>query len=162
MGLSLVELVVVIAIMAVLTGGSISIMMALNNAKVKSCAQSIYTGLGRVKTNTLAKEMNPGAKKTYYSLSKADSSSPVMAKEVVNGTEIEKNIGAKEITVYYEKGGGSSNALGSAEVKCYFDRSTGAVRSDISDFDRIVVSGAHMSYEIKIYKSTGKLEMNRL
>ena len=161
-GFSLVELVIVIAIMVVLTASSMSIMVAVGNARVKSCAQSVYTALGRVKTNTMAKEMNPDANSCYFSISKASSTSPVVVKEVINGNVIEKQVGNQEINISFKtSSGGAETGLGSAELKCYFDRNSGSVR-DISDFESLYVIGSHAKWEVRLYKSTGKMEMIRI
>lgn len=160
-GLSLVELVVVIAILAVLSAGSVTIVGAINNARTKSCAQSIYSDIGRVKINTLAKEKSTDVGSSYFKL-KRDASNNIVIEEGVNGTVVEKVIGSSELTVSYEYGGSNVNltSSSSAPAECTFDRATGGVKD--RNFDTITVSGVRASYVITIYPATGKVEMERV
>ncbi len=64
-GFSLVELVLVIAIMAILTGGVLISFGLLRSADTQGAAQSINNGLSEVKSKNMA-----GQKKTYMNLYK--------------------------------------------------------------------------------------------
>jgi len=160
-GFSLVELVIVITIMVVLTGSSISIMVGISNAKVKSCAQSIYSDLNRVKTNTMAKEKGNGTTADDYYFSLYRAGDDVMLKERINGNDDLKKIGGRGLTVQYTTTeGGSKNSLGSAEIKCKFSRSSGSVLS--SDFSEIFVTNAHVTWKVIVYKATGKVKLEQI
>ncbi len=159
-GLSLVELVVVIAIMAVMAGGTASIVIAVNNAKTKSCAQSIYTDIARVKANTLAKQKGLTPAAEYYFKLKTGPQGEIVAEErVEESAVIEKVIGVKELTVTYSGSGASGVNVATTPAECKFDRSSGAVKS--SNFETIKVAGARAEYEITLYPATGKVKMER-
>ncbi len=158
-GLSLVELVIVIAIMAVLTGGSVTIVAGISNARVKSCAQSIYTDLNRVKTNTMAKEKGTGSSDYYFGLYR--SGDDVILKEMINGDATLKTIAGKDVSVQYAATeGGTKTTLGSAEITCKFKRSSGGVLS--SDFAEIFVFNNLHTWKVTVYKATGKTKLEQV
>ncbi len=160
-GLSLVELVIVIVIMALLTGSGISIVAGVSNARVKSCAQSIYTDLNRVKTNTMAKEKGNGTSANDYYFGLYRSGDDVILKERINGSDTLKTIGGKGVTVQYSSTeGGSKTSLGSGEITCKFNRSSGGVLS--SDFSEIFVSNSLHEWRVVVYKATGKTKLEQL
>lgn len=159
-GFSLVELIIVIAIMCVLGVGTVATIGIINNAKVKSCAKSIYTSIGRVKTNTLAKEGEHSSSdgvseyKNKFEVYKNDKNQ-VFIRETVNGYAEEKMVGTNGVTVRYSKGGGSESTLGATPIACTFDRSSGVVSN--CDFDTIIISGGKRRYTIKLLVNTGKI-----
>lgn len=57
-GFSLVELIIVIAIMAILTGSAFSVFGYINNGNVKKCSRSINSGLNETRTANLTREGN--------------------------------------------------------------------------------------------------------
>ena len=155
------ELVVVVAIMALLTGSSISIMAAISNAKVKSCAQSIYSDLNRVKNNTMAKEKGNGSTANDYYFALYRSGDDVMLKERINGNDDLKKIGGRGMTVQYTTTeGGSKNTVGTGEITCKFNRSSGGVLS--SDFSEIFVTNDRVTWKVMVYKATGKIKLEQV
>jgi len=165
-GLSLVELVVVIAIMAVFAGASISIVVAINNAKTKSCAQSIYSDISRVKANTLAKQKDV-ANPFFFELTKNAGGEYIVREVVENGiTPVEKVVGVKDLTVTYSLDqnatSGGTPVSATSTAKCQYDRSDGSVVESETNFKTILVSGARASYAIRLYYATGKVKMERI
>ncbi len=57
-GFSLVELIIVFAIMAILTGSAFSVFGYINNGNVKKCSRSINSGLNETRTANLTREGN--------------------------------------------------------------------------------------------------------
>lgn len=151
----------VITIMVVLTGSSISIMIGISNAKVKSCAQSIYSDLNRVKTNTMAKEKGNGSTANDFYFSLYRNGDDVMLKERINGNDDVKKIGGRGLTVQYSAvEGGTKSALGSGEIKCKFNRSSGSVLD--SDFSEIFVTNDHVTWKVMVYNATGKIRLEQI
>lgn len=160
-GMSLVELLIVIAIMSILGVGTITTIGIINNARVKSCAKSIHTSIGRVKTNTLAKEGEHSSSdgvseyKNKFELFRNDKNQ-IIIRETVNGYAEEKMVGVNSVSVRYSKDGGSESSLGTDAIACTFDRSSGVVSN--YDFDTIVISGGKRKYTIRLLVKTGKMQ----
>lgn len=102
-GYSLVELIIVMSIIAVLSTATLGISSIVSNANTKKCAQSIFSDMARVKTNTLAKESGgtPPASQNYFSLYRDSSSGKIMIAEGVNGHEEYVEAAPRYIDVQY-------------------------------------------------------------
>ena len=55
-GFSLIEIIVTIAIMAVITAGAVSIYSLINSSKLKSMAGKVNDAISNVRSDTLTKE----------------------------------------------------------------------------------------------------------
>lgn len=163
-GYSLIELIVVIAILAVVAGISISGLGLVKNARDKRVCQSIYSAAGKTRVSAMAKGEDEAylvarwdTDGLYLDIVAANPSSPVGD---INDSE---KIAGKSQEVYYYtdyNDATTKTAFASGSLKLYFDRSTGSLDEDSSDgsaqsdFERIE-SG---KYYVQIYPSTGKAE----
>ncbi len=171
-GVSLVELIVVVAIMSVLIGGA-SIGLGLVATKpATQCASNIEICLNRCRTQTLGK--NNGFVAFY-----ADSNGDIYVVEKLSytnrnindssdcapGDYVKKKIGKKGVTVTC--GGHSLTDTPNKPYYYDFERSVGSfvgctdsTGADVSPCD-IVVNKGSRSYTISIQKLTGKVVVTK-
>lgn len=118
-GISLVELIVVIAITAVLAGGGITMMGLVPRMQVNGCVQDFAGVMSQVKTNTMSFQ---NVKVELYQ----DDSGVYM--QVYKGSEAEEPvmIGEKGVCVKAQIGGLEED-LNGKRLELSFDRSSGAL-----------------------------------
>lgn len=156
-GFSLVELIVVIAIMAVMVGASVITVGMIGGFKAKECAQSIETTLNKARVDTMGKfsvylKFYQGADGAFYV--------DTYTNGAFGSTE---RVGKKGVTVSYADENDLSNlrALDSTGFYVQFDRSSGALRSPevgaTARVEKIVVTQGSKTITITIYPETGKV-----
>lgn len=150
-GVSLIELIIVIAIMAVITGvGGYSYKM-VSNKTVTQCAKNIQLSLEKDRVNAMGKK---SASVTFY----ATDDGVYMTENINQGedgaTSVTTRIGKKGLTVNY---GASGNTLDSSGITIQFSRSDGSLKSNYDDYFPIIVSKANKSYKIDIEPLTGRV-----
>ncbi len=156
-GYSLVELIVVIAIMAVLTGTVTISVSAVGGFKAKECTKNIQSYINKTRVSTMGKNsvvlhLYKGADDAFY------------AQTITNGTaDAAQQIGKKTVTVKYTDGDDltSMSELDTTGVYIEFDRSSGAMKLPASGpsiyVHKITVSQGSKNYVITIYRETGKV-----
>lgn len=156
-GFSLVELIVVAAILSVCTGIVAVSISAVSSSQARKCAVSIDAALSQCRVRAMSR-----AGEVYMTLSAdADGTVTVAQFEEANGTATETfsdRVGSSRCAVsYMPKGAADSSALDAAGITLAFDRDTGAF-----DFTRngnavssITVSGGGRSYVITLDALTG-------
>ncbi|MDD6156095.1 MAG: type II secretion system protein [Lachnospiraceae bacterium] len=162
-GYSLVELVVVIAIMAVLTGFVVLSVSMISTKKAKQCRDELESKLEYVRTVNLSKSA------TVANIYKnAEGEYVLKLKTTVKGveTETEYPLDSKGCTMRYSKEVTAvySDTLPEVDdtgIFIEFDRSSGAIKKDASDecIRHIYVTKGNKTYGIKFYQETGKMEM---
>ena len=160
-GFSLVELIVVVAIGAILIGASILSIASISGTAAKQCARNIESILNKTKVTTMGKDTaaielyKDGADGAYY-----------YKVTVTNGkgetTAETKKIGRSNLEIRYSTDVSTtfdkaSKLDASNTIKIEFDRSSGAEKTDIS---KIWVKHGSTEKTITIYKETGKIECN--
>ena len=181
-GMSLVELVIVMAMLAVLSGVTLYSIASVPRYRARECSRLIASNLREVKITTLGKAKSKGDivwelyKKgnSYYVRYKtgADGSSPV--------TMGEKKVSKGTLHVYYEDTAGNVAEIGENEghssLKLCFNRASGAIHGSSSEIltkagenygidtsnttsvKKIIIQGGTTTYEITLYPVTGKIE----
>ena len=156
-GYSLVELIVVIAIMAVLTGTSVISVNMIGSFKAKECAKNIQSCINKTRVSTMGR--NSVVLHLYQG---ADGS--IYAQTTTNGTADEPQvIGKKSVTVRYTDGDdlGTATELDASGVYIEFDRSSGTMKLPSSGpsiyVHKIAVSQGNRTFVLTIYKETGKV-----
>lgn len=166
-GFSLVELIVVVAIGAILIGASILSIASISGTAAKQCARNIESILNKTKVTTMGKDT------AVIELRKGDSDGAYYYEVTVKNGKVDKN-GKEDKTVETKKIGRSNleirystNASTPFEeaskldvsnpIKIEFDRSSGAETTNIS---KIWVKHGSTEKTITIYKETGKIECN--
>lgn len=160
-GFSLVELIVIIAIMAVLVGGVVGYAGVYGSTKVKNCAKEIESRLSETKVCAMSKSQ---AYITIY----ADDTGVYVTSVQGSVTETEK-IGEKGLSVSYRnvRSGNSYTAVGTTEatgLKIEFDRASGACKkmADGKYCYAINVTNGTTTYTVNIEPITGKTSMNSM
>ena len=152
-GFTLLELLVVVAIMAValgITGMSLSV---IQQSRSKGCAQEMKSSLEMVRTSAMAKG---GGSVTIYK----DTTTGEIMMQTNDGES--RKIGGSSLTVTYGfKGDSTEYTLGSAPadkpLKVSFSASSGSI-SDSNSVEWIRISGNKI-YKLTLYKLTGKVTM---
>jgi prepilin-type N-terminal cleavage/methylation domain-containing protein len=131
-GFSLVELVAVIAIMAILSG-TLSVMLSRNGVRVNECANEIHSALKETRTDALSK------KTAYVTIRWNDSSKKYVISET-GKDDVKVGDASTTITVFYESENGpvsGSFTLDSyaGDVILTYNRASGAFYPMIESVD---------------------------
>ena len=184
-GFSMVEMIIVIAIMAILVGGIASYIGYINNGKTKKSIETLKTKLDRVQTDNMAKEGD-----TYLYLYKTasgiyckivntgecldPSGKVIYPNGFTNRTEFDNFLASSPQTSELAgsrvdvkaKGVKADGSPADIElkndniVKIGFDKTTGAFKcsnnGSNTDFYNVIEFKGSQHYSIKLVKSTGK------
>lgn len=165
-GFSLIEIILVIAIMAIFAGGTIASMSYISNGNTKKCVKAIDNTLGQLRLNNMSKE-----KKSYLYLYQTGSRYYLMVSDnnlltTMAGGGLDtggSEIGGSGITISYrKKGEAADTALTEGQfLLISFKRSSGAFESNPADpllpqyYERITVEGSS-DQVIHMVEETGK------
>lgn len=158
-GFSLVELIVVIALLAVMVGGVVAYSGNYGSAKVRKCAKEIESYFSQTKVCAMSKSQ-------AYMILYADDTG-VYVKTVQGSVTDTEKIGDKGLSVTYrnERTGSTYTSIGSTEstgLKIEFDRASGACKKMADDkyCYAIRVSNGSETYTVNIEPLTGKSSVN--
>ena len=159
-GFSLIELIVVIAIIAILTSIFTMGVSVLTNKAVQQCAKKIQVGLESIRTKTMGKE---SASISFY----IDNKGNVYLQETINGVPNSAvQIGTAETKVSYVKGTeptATPTYLTTTALVIQFDRSSGSMKpqGDGKYVSKFIVenSNGNKVLHVKIDKLTGKVSV---
>lgn len=163
-GYSLVELIIVIAIMAVLIGTVFYSISMIFGANAKTCANNIQRAIADCKVTTM------GKKEAYMELYRAADGNvytKLYVYEQTGATPVEEEpqkMGNNRVYVGYIKPGETPDAateLNSGDsVTIKFDRSSGSFDKTAHDnCAQIIVRGGSKNYAIEMTQLTGKSEV---
>lgn len=146
-GISLTELIVVVAILGVLAGGGISMMGLIPRMQVNGCVQDFAGNMSEVKTKTMS----------FYSVrAELYQTDAGVYLQVYNGSEGEDAvlIGEKGVSMKLVFEDGTTHELSAGKVSISYIRSSGA-------FDKIKVNESDEKYcqKIIVYKGTTEREI---
>ncbi len=132
-GYSLVELIVIIAIIAVIGGVGVTVLAALPQGQVKSCAKELALEIEKTRTSSLGLEA--------ASITITNDADGVHTQITVKkgGTEIveSREAGKAGVQISYVLGSGTEIPLGTDGLKITFNRSSGAFQ-----YPKLVSGGA--------------------
>lgn len=150
-GFSLVEMIIIIAIMTALGGVVVYGLSLVSGKSVTQCARKMQILLEQNRTVTMGKES------TYVMIYK--DSTGVMAQEFINGSSSGKPpVKIGESTVNVTCGGSPIGDTVSNGTKVEFDRATGALK-DVTDDMEFVISGGGRVSTLTIDVLTGKVRI---
>lgn len=166
-GFSLIELIVILAIMAVLSGAVGIGVSQLSGTKAKECANKLESTLNTIRSQTLGKQSVTAVlyveDKTY--MVKVTSTVDTVT------TEQEYRIGSTKATLEYGQSESSKTSVDSTGMSLEFDRASGALKSfggiDLTADSAPSVMNFYVSqngktYVIHIYKETGTVSMEQI
>ncbi len=170
-GVSLVELIIIIAIMAVLSTGLISMIGILNGRAARECAQDTLSALSKVRVLTLSKstgapESGLSADADVYLEIKPDGGGRILIMQVNKNKEGETivdqiSVGAANVDIIAEINKKEVNLTG-IDIKIAYDRATGAFLkySDEGYMTKLTFEQGK-SYTIYMTPATGKATMEQ-
>lgn len=173
-GFSLIELIVTVALMALLMTGVFIGLGALTGMHARECANDLDTALDQAKNYALTKS---GGLDAYMELSKeADGyyvtfyvpDKPVVKPgETASYVQIDrKKVGNASVKITCRFKGGANIEIGTSTVKFYYDRISGAFKEaeygvGFSDFCQEIRIKKHREYVLKLVPATGKHTLTR-
>ena len=162
-GYSLVELIVVIALIALIVSTVFYSLIMVFSANAKSCANDIQRAIADCKVTTM------GRSSAYMELYR-DTDQNVYTRMYVmsSGTYVPsepQKVGTSRVYVaYVPKGGIETELLAGDKIEIRFDRASGGFTKDGSGniYEKLHVQGGSKNYEIVLTELTGKSEVNLL
>lgn len=166
-GFSLVELVIVIAIIALIISTVFYSVIMVFSANAKSCANNIQRAIADCKVTTMGKAA------AYMELYR-DTDEKVYTKMYIwdnaAGDYVEsepQEVGSSRVYVAYTPKGGAETELlaGAVPIEIRFDRANGGFAKDAvsgKTYEKIHVVGGSKNYEITLTELTGKSEVKLL
>ena len=146
-GFTLIELVVIVAIMGIMLGlGGYSLSM-IAAANAKGCAQEINAALVSTRTEAYSKDNGTSIAK----MTLKTGSDGIYVHKSSDG---EKQVGGSRVTVSYSSDGATYTPLDGTGLTFSYDRSSGAFNALPCKY--IKVTGGTKSYTIICYEKTGK------
>ena len=159
-GTTLIELIVVIAIMAVLAGILINTTGFLTGKKAKDCAYRIIDAMSQVRNETMGKSKGGND----ISLAIVQQGDEIYGRMDFKGTVSEVLLGKSGLMVVgYDSDGNQLPVEGSNELVYSFDRATGGLydRKRISYYTTIVITEGNVSWRVTIEPITGRTAYER-
>lgn len=161
-GYSMVELIIVMAIIAAIMSGVFFSIILIFSANAKSTANDIQRSIGDCKVTTMGRSAaymelyrDASDENVYTRMYVKDSSGAYVPSEP-------QKVGPKKVNVAYMPKGGSRTELSAGDtIEIWFDRATGGFKADGSGnlYEVIYVEGGSKKYEITMTRLTGKSEV---
>lgn len=163
-GYSLVELIVVLAILAVMAGGMISVVGYLSGSKAKSAAYTIQSAINKARTEAMSKSTGmegdvAGVKDVYLNI-KQNSAGEYYAVLQSKTSRTEEYLGNNRLEIR----GGSELITATTPLYIDFQRDTGEIKihpDTLKDITEITVKQGNVTYRISFVKVTGKVSLSR-
>ncbi len=157
-GTSLIELMVVMAILAVLAGGMVSIMGFLNGKEAKQCAYKMKSALDCARVETMSK--SNGEKESVY-LTFQNIEGQIYAVQKKKDSEKKELVG-KNVTITAQDVKGTEILLeNGSSISVYFKRTTGALYDEADNFCKMQVSQGKVTYVVNVDAATGRISYER-
>lgn len=161
-GYSIIELIIVLAIIAIIISTVFYSIILVFSANAKSCANNIQRSIGDCKVTTMGKsaaymELYRDADQNVYTrMYVMDSGGSYVPSEP-------QKVGTSRVYVAYTpKGDVETELLAGDKIEIRFDRASGGFEKDASGniYEKLHVQGGSKKYEIVLTKLTGKSEVN--
>lgn len=160
-GYSLIELIIVLAIIAIIMCTVFYSIILIFSANARSCANNIQRAIGDCKVTTMGKSS------AYMTLYRNAEGNLYTQMHVMNSSGVYEDseaqkVGTQKVTVKYRAQGASETELLSGdEIEIWFDRSTGGFADNAvhTFYEYIRVQGGSKNYKITMTELTGKSEV---
>lgn len=157
-GFTMVEVILVVAILAILSVGAATSIGYIHYGNTKKCAEAISSGLDETRIDTMSRADKPYLylyryNSVYYILKSTEKGRTVDNGQLrENGTRI----GNGRLAISCKVAGGGSQLLDNNNyIRIAFLKSTGAFDSSAGNYEEILVEG-NASYTIHLVQETGK------
>lgn len=167
-GFSLVELIIVIAIIAALISTVVLSVSMVFSANAKACSNDLQRAIADCKVTTMGKAqawlmVYRGENDRIYSqLHIMEQKEGGEVGELVEITEAPQKIGGNRVAVTYTDASGTPNLElptgADAGIRIEFDRSSGSFKDAPQ---MIEIQGGHRDYKLDFIKLTGKIAVNQ-
>lgn len=168
-GYSLVEIVIVIAIMAILTGGLFFSVNLVFGANAKTCANDIRAAIAQNKVNAMGKSEakvvieRDAANSCIYAtqlIGTYNKSTGILEWNTADSKR-EKIGNAKVYVEFTTKSGVSTELTPGDSVEICFDRSTGSFKANDAGiiYSEVLVEGGRRSFTVVMTELTGKVSV---
>jgi prepilin-type N-terminal cleavage/methylation domain-containing protein len=165
-GFSLIELIVVMAVVVVLAGAFINSMSMLNGRRARACREELLSKLDGVRTTTMGK-------RTATATVEKDGTGYVLkVSTTVDGSSYETKeykLASSKVTLYYstDPAGGDRKEI-NPSLTIEFDRASGALKPQAKDPADPTAADTYVryiyavqngkEYGIRLYPETGKIQ----
>ncbi|MBO4678769.1 MAG: prepilin-type N-terminal cleavage/methylation domain-containing protein [Lachnospiraceae bacterium] len=158
-GFSLIELIIIIAILGIVSVGSVVGLSMINGKPADQCARSLKMALTNHRLSTMGKD-------TAYMEIYMESDGTIWVHERLETTNSSETVDNRtklcgsgvDFTVHKFSGSTETLSAGGAPVTISFNRHNGSFNLG-QDIDYIHISKASHSYRLKFYNLTGKAEL---
>lgn len=162
-GLSLIEMIIVIAIMAVVGAVGLGFMTIQANGKVKECTHKISSSISKVKVDAMSKSRDSSGDDYYLQVGK-DSAADGGRYYIIKYTPTSSTkeiIGNKNYTITYTSESGTEYTVSESDpLIIKFERETGGFKKTAPGseyFKEIKVSNGSKEMKLTIVPITGKV-----
>ena len=153
-GTSMIELLVVMAIMAVLLGTATNIVGYLSGKQAKQCAYKMDAILSETRMETMSK--STGEKDSVYITIKNENGK-IYAVQKIKDNEKSTLLGNSVKIVARDMQGSEMELGNGTSFKVYFNRATGALYDEANNYCEMRISQGKTTYVVAIEPTTGKI-----
>ena len=157
-GMSMIELLAVIAIMAVLLGTATNIVGYLSGKQARQCAYKMDSILTETRMETMGK--STGEKESVYLTIKNDNGK-IYAVQNIKSDEKSTLIGNSVKIVAKDVKGSEMELSNGTYFNVYFNRATGALYDEAYNYCEMRISQGKHTYVVSIVPTTGKISNER-
>ena len=157
-GITMVELMVIVAIMLVVTGSVINMGGYLNGKQARQCAYKLEAALSEIRTETISKSTGE-LESVYFVLENREGE--IFAKQIIKGNERSDLIGEQVEVVVTDSTGISSLLESGSSAAIYFDRATGGLSEQAVQYTQIEISQGITTYVVEIEAQTGNVQCEK-
>lgn len=157
-GTSIVELLVIMAIVAVLVGMSTNLTGYLSGKQARQCAYKLEAAISEIRVETMSK--SNGEKESVYLLIQNEEDM-IYTKRIIRGKEQRDLVGEKVIVRMLGNNELVSDLSKGVEVPIYFNRATGALLEDSLPYSVMEIQQGRVVYLLTIEPTTGHVSCER-
>lgn len=158
-GYSMIELIIVLAIIAILMGTAFYSIILVFSANARSCANNIQRSIGDCKVTTMGKAdaymvLYRNDEGFYTQMHVTESDGTVVDEEP-------QKVGTNKVDVGYIQGSTETPLMSGDSIEIRFDRSNGGLKAGTGGviYEEIYVRGGSKNYSIVMTALTGKSQV---
>ena len=156
-GMSIVEILVIIAIVAVLSGVAVNLFGYMNGKQARQCAYKLEAAISEIRMETMSK--STGEPDSVY-LEIINEGGSIYAKRMIKGTETKDLIGEKVSVTAYDTNAQVIQLDENQYGRVYFNRATGALEK-VATCSKFVIIQGNTTYVVEIEPTTGRISCEK-